>query len=71
MEVNVEREASDIGKIGKLTISLRLGESARVQTPDGDVLVKCVRPLGSKGVSLQIVAPRAFSIDRERPESAK
>jgi hypothetical protein len=67
VEVNVEREASDIGK---LTISLRLGESARVRTPDGDVVVKCVRALGTKGVSLQIAAPRDFAIDRERTETA-
>lgn len=59
----MEREASDIGK---LTISLRLGESARVHTPDGDVVVKYVARSGRKGISLQLVAPRDFAIERER-----
>ena len=52
--------------IGKLTISLRLGESATVSTPDGDVQVRCVRANGSKhtALSIQIIAPKSFNIER-------
>jgi hypothetical protein len=53
--------------LGKLTISLRLGESAIVRTPDGDVTIKCVRVNGSKntGLSIQVIAPRNFDIKRK------
>jgi hypothetical protein len=60
-------------EIGKLTLSLRLGESAVVHTPEGDVEVKCVRVNGSKStaLSIQIIAPRAFPIDRKRAETGE
>ena len=51
--------------IGKLSVSLKVGESAIVQTPTGDVIVKCVRPNGANSLTIQIVAPRAFNIDRK------
>lgn len=61
-EDQVGRSSDD----GRLTLSLRLGEEAVVETPDGDVRVKCVRASEPKGMrlSIQVIAPRSFNIRR-------
>lgn len=53
---------------GSLTLSLRIGESAMVETPDGTVEVRCVKPHGQHGVSIRILAPREFNIERVREQ---
>lgn len=54
----------EMDDIGRLTVTLRVGESAIVETPQGMVCVKVVRHNGAEGLSVQVAAPRKFNIKR-------